>query len=121
MGQRWTEASTILATTLIDAGSASYSAVIAAFNSLQSASIEMTISTASMVVITQQCSMDGITWNDPVNATLTAAGAVYNALNAASPVFVAFTPIVSPYLRLKVVPAAKTDISLKCAVQGDRA
>lgn len=53
--------------------------------------------------ITQQCSFDNVNWYDPVVAAGTATGAVCTATAATTGTYIVYTPILSPYVRFKVV------------------
>lgn len=68
---------------------------------------------ASNVTISQQTSVLGSTWHDPVDNAGAALGVVATALTStASGVYVQFSPVVARYNRFKVVAAAASTVSL---------
>jgi len=58
----------------------------------------------SSVTITQQCSLDNVTFYDPTDADGTALGEVAAALTADR--YTQFSPVIAPFIRFKVVAAA---------------
>jgi len=121
MGQRWMDATTVLGATAIDAGSTSYSVALGALNAIGSyGALQITSTATGGIVITQQVSVDGATWIDPTNATMAAAGAVYNSVATVLNMYIPFTPVVAPYIRFKVVPVQTNTITLKYVNQGER-
>lgn len=61
------------------------------------------VSTAGSITITQQCSLDNITWYDPVNASGSAVGSVASAFTVSAGTYISFTVVQSPFIRFKVV------------------
>jgi hypothetical protein len=58
---------------------------------------------AATTTITQQCSIDNVTWYDPKSTAGAALGAIITAVAVAStPIYVVFTPIIAPYVRFVV-------------------
>ena len=77
------------------------------------------ISTAGDITITQQCSLDDVTWYDPETAS-GAAGAVENAITVTSAAgrYLSFTPVLCDYIRFKVAQGtggvtATTNVTLE--------
>lgn len=72
-------------------------------------------STAGQVAISQQCSMDDVTWYDPVNASAAALGSVVAAQTVTTGVYISYTPVIADYIRYKIIEAdvAATAVSLK--------
>lgn len=69
--------------------------------------------TSPSVTITQQTSIAGTTWHDPVNAAGSALGAVLTAgTGTAIGIYVQFSPVVAPYSRFKIVAAADSTVSI---------
>ena len=73
------------------------------------------VSSAGSLTVTQQCGLteDG-TFYDPVNAANSALGAVCAAGFTVGSRFINLTPVVAPWLRLKMIEAnvAATDVDL---------
>ena len=61
------------------------------------------VSTAGSITVTQQCSMDGVTFYDAVNAGGDAQGAVAATVTVTTGRYVEYTPTLAPYIRYKVV------------------
>jgi hypothetical protein len=72
------------------------------------------ISTAGSITVTQQCSLDNVTWYDPENAA-GAVGAVENAITVTTGRYLSFTPVLCDWIRFKVVEAnvAATSVTLE--------
>jgi len=72
------------------------------------------ISTAGSITVTQQCSLDDVTWYDPETAA-GAAGAVENAITVTTGRYLSFTPVLCDYIRFKVVQSggATTNVTLE--------
>jgi hypothetical protein len=77
------------------------------------AAIEVKANTAT-VTITQQCSVDGVTWYDPVDQTGTALGAIATAL--ATTAYIEFSPVVTIWVRLKYAPTGSGSITVNLVV-----
>jgi hypothetical protein len=77
------------------------------------------ISTAGTVTITQQCSLDDITWYDPINNAGVALGVVCTAKTVTTGIYVAYSPVATPYVRFKVVETntAQTSVTVKLLFQ----
>jgi hypothetical protein len=60
-------------------------------------------STAGSITITQQVSLDGKTWLDPVDNAGNSLGSVYSALTVTTGKYIVFTPVMAPYIRFKLV------------------
>jgi hypothetical protein len=74
------------------------------------------VSTAGSITVTQQCSLDKVTWFDPETAS-GAAGAVEDGITVTTGRYLSFTPVLCEYIRFKVVAtsAAETAVSLELA------
>jgi hypothetical protein len=72
------------------------------------------ISTAGSITVTQQCSLDDVTWYDPTNEA-GAVGAVENTITVPPGRYLSFTPVMCPFIRFKVVEAnvAATTVTLE--------
>jgi hypothetical protein len=73
------------------------------------------ISTAGSITVTQQCSWDNITFYDPTDASGTAVGSVKAAQTVTTGIYIAFTPVLAPYARFKIVEgnSAATAVTLR--------
>ena len=61
------------------------------------------ISTAGSVTITQQCSLDGVTFYDPVDTAGTALGQVVAAQTVTTGIYVVPDVVLAPFIRYKIV------------------
>lgn len=61
------------------------------------------ISTAGSVTITQQCSLDGTTFYDPVDTAGTALGQVVAAQTVTTGIYVVPDVVLAPFIRYKIV------------------
>lgn len=77
------------------------------------------ISTAGTVTVTQQCSLDDITWYDPISPAGTALGTLCTAKAATTGALISYSPVLTPYIRFKVVETntAPTVVTLKLIFQ----
>ena len=64
--------------------------------------ILVTIAGTTSITITQQCSLDGITFYDPTDASGNALGAVI-ATSGAATKYISYSPVLANYIRYKVV------------------
>jgi len=64
------------------------------------------------LAISQQCSLDDVTFYDPVNASAAALGSVATAQAATAGVYISYTPVIAPYIRFKIVAANTNDTVL---------
>ena len=64
--------------------------------------VTIAVAGATGITITQQCSVDGTHWYDPVDPDDTAMGEVTTAA-AATTKYVQFSPVLAPYIRFKIV------------------
>jgi len=71
--------------------------------------------TAGTITVSQQCSVDGETWYDPVDTAGGALGIVATALGVTTGRYVPYSPILSEYIRFKVVEAnvAATTVTIR--------
>jgi len=60
------------------------------------------ISTAGSITVTQQCSIDDLTWYDPETSS-GAVGAVEDAITVTTGRYISYTPVMAPFIRYKVV------------------
>ena len=71
------------------------------------------VSTAGTLAISQQCSLNDVDWYDPVNTSDSALGVVKAAQTVTTGVYVVFTPVISKYIRFKVIEStAETVVTL---------
>lgn len=78
-------------------------------------------STAGTVTITQQCSVDGITFYDPVDASNAALGAVAAGMTVGSR-YVQPNPVLAAYARYKIVEtggAAGSTVTVLPVIHGE--
>lgn len=61
------------------------------------------ISTAGSITVTQQCSIDGTTFYDPVDTSATALGQVVAVQTVTTGVYVVPDVVLAPYIRYKIV------------------
>lgn len=73
-------------------------------------------STAGSVTISQQCSLDNVTFYDPEDTSGGALGVVRSALTVTTGKYVPFTPVLATWTRFKIVEGnvAATAVTLKC-------
>jgi len=73
------------------------------------------VSTAGSITVTQQCSWDNLTWFDPTDTAGTALGAIRATLTVTTGVYIAFTPVLTPFIRFKVIEGgiAATTITVR--------
>lgn len=71
------------------------------------------VSTAGTLAISQQCSVNDVDWYDPVNTSDSALGVVKAAQTVSTGVYVVFTPVLSKFIRFKLIESsAETVVSL---------
>ena len=72
-------------------------------------------STAGQITVSQQVSLDGEKWYDPVNSAGAAIGQVVSGQTVTTGRWIAFNPVMAPYIRFKIVEAnvAATTVALK--------
>lgn len=71
------------------------------------------VSTAGRITITQQCSDDNVNWYAPVDTANGALGVIRNLQTVTPGLYVAFSPVLTEWMRFKVVEnLAKTYVSL---------
>ncbi len=70
-------------------------------------------STAGSIAISQQCSLDGDSWYDPI-ASGAAVGIVGTGITVTTGLYITYTPVLTDYIRFKVVEAniAETIVTL---------
>lgn len=71
------------------------------------------VSTAGTLAISQQCSLDNVNWYDPVDTAASALGVIKAAQTVTTGTYVAFSPVLAEWMRIKVVEStAPTTVSL---------
>jgi len=72
------------------------------------------VSTAGSITVTQQCSIDDVTFFDP-ETSAGAAGAVEDTITVTTGRYLSFTPVMAPFTRFKVVEgnSAPTVVTLE--------
>jgi len=73
------------------------------------------ISTAGSITVSQQISMDNVTFYDPVDTSGTPLGVLATDQTVTTGKYIAFTPVLCPYTRFKIVAAdsAATVLTIK--------
>jgi hypothetical protein len=61
------------------------------------------VNTAGSLTISQQCSFDQKNWYDPTDSTGGSLGVVSGYLSPTTGVYIPFTPVLSPYIKFKVI------------------
>lgn len=74
----------------------------------------LVVSTAGSITVIQQCSLDNVTYYSPVNASGTVIGTVCTALTVTTGTYIAYSPVLAPYVRFVVTEnnSAATKVSL---------
>lgn len=75
-------------------------------------SVFIQLAGSSSVTVTEQASVDGTTFYDPVDNTGTAVGAVATTLTTTTGVFIVYAPVLTLHNRLKVVAGAASTVTL---------
>lgn len=77
------------------------------------------VTTAGSITVSQQCSTNNKDWYDPVDATGAAVGVVTTAEGVTTGKWIVYTPVMSEYIRFKVVEnnTAATTVTIKIIVQ----
>ena len=127
MGQRWQESKVVLTNQSIDPGSTAYSLVLAAFNMSNSGDdmqlpvlFQIAAGVTGAFTITEQCSLDGVNFFNPTNATSVAQGIVLQGNLIATAAYLTYTPVSAPYIRFKVVSTPAATVSMSVLYSGDR-
>jgi hypothetical protein len=78
-------------------------------------------STAGSITVTQQVSKDNKFWYNPVDNTNTAVGVIATAAGVTTGRWVAYSPVLAPYVRFRIVEnnVAATDVALSLVFQED--
>jgi hypothetical protein len=127
MGQMWQEIKTLLNAQSISPGSTVYSDVLAAFNSwITPADFSLpvllkTTGATGAFTITQQCSVDNVSWQDPTNSTAVAQAVAMTGRTTSTATWLVYAAVPSPYIRFKVVSTPAATVSLYVVLFGDRA
>jgi hypothetical protein len=121
MGQRWLSATQVMSAQNIFAGSTGYSVSVNQLNQVGAyAALQIAMSPTTGLTINHQCSIDGITFWTPTNATAVTAGNILaTGVTTATATYVTFTPVVAPYVRYSVVPIASSTVTLSVVLQGE--
>ncbi|MDP2366078.1 MAG: hypothetical protein Q8M94_20195, partial [Ignavibacteria bacterium] len=83
------------------------------FRQCAGSAILLIISTAGTLAISQQCSNDNVNWYNPVDTAGGALGVVKAAQTVTPGVYVVFTPVLSEWVRFKVIEStAETVVTL---------
>jgi len=80
------------------------------------------ISTAGSITVSQQCSLDNVTWYDPVNASASALGTVGTAVTVTTGTYIAYTVVLAPFIRYKIVEdgTGATAVTIKLQYRFER-
>lgn len=76
-------------------------------------------STAGSVTVTQQCSLNGTDWYDPISSVGGALGVVCTAQGVTTGIYVEYSAVPSPHIRFKVIEggAADTTVTIRLIFQ----
>ena len=82
----------------------------------------LVVSTAGTVTISQQVSLDNVTFYDPVDSAGSALGVICTAKAVTAGSYIAINPVVAPYSRFKVTETntAATIVSLTVTFRASR-
>lgn len=109
---------TALSNISVSQSGTSYSEAIETKKSTGFSAMLITVAGSGSVTITQQCSLDGVTFYDAVKYDGTAIGQVISSMLVGSK-YVQFAPVLAPFLRFKVVEdgISTATVTLKPAYQ----
>lgn len=62
----------------------------------------LVVSTAGSIAISQQCSLDGNNWYDPI-ASGAVVGIIGTGITVTTGLYITYTPVLTDYVRFKVV------------------
>lgn len=97
-----TQTKTMASALAVTKAGTSYSSVLSAGDLAGHIGIRL-ITTAGSITVTQQCSLDGTTFYDPVDTSATALGQVVAAQTVTTGVYVVPDVVLAPYMRYKIV------------------
>lgn len=91
------------------------------FNKCSGDASVLIATTAGSITVTQQVSFDKISWFDPVDDTAAALGTIAAALTVNTGRWVAYSPVLAPYARFKIVEGnvAATTVTVTTLFQED--
>ena len=118
----WAEIDSVMTAQAIDAGSTSYSTVIGQLNQSGFAAVQLTSTATGTFTITQQASIDGANFYNPIDQNGVGIGSVLSSASALVVLtsYIQFSPVLAPYVRLSVVPTQANTVTLKYITQGDK-
>jgi len=97
-----TNTRTVASALAVGSGATVYSSVMAVQDLTGHLGI-LLVSTAGSITVTQQCSVDGATFYDPVDTDAAALGAVIATLTVTAGTYVIPKPVLAPFIRYKIV------------------
>lgn len=102
----------ILSATTVGNGATITSSVYPADFASGFSAVFIQLAGSSNVTITQQGSIDGVNFYNPIDASGNALGAVCTALTSTAGVYVQFSPVVSIFNRLSILAGAASTVSM---------
>lgn len=82
--------------------------------------ILISLSGTPNVTVTQQCSIAGSVWHDPISSSGSALGAILTAGTSTVSYYIQFAPVIAPYNRIKIVAAADSTVNSVTIVQSEQ-
>lgn len=115
-----TQVKTMSSAQAVSKNATAYSSVLAADDLAGHIGIRL-ISTAGSITVTQQCSLDGTTFYDPVDTVGNALGQVVATQTVTTGVYVVPDVVLAPYIRYKIVEGnvAATAVTLNLVTLRD--
>lgn len=106
----------VLSTTTLANAATIYSNTYPAESTTGFSACLIVLSGSSNVTVTQESSIDGMTFYAPVTSAGSALGAVATALTASAGVYVQFSPVIARFNRLKVVAGAASTVAMSMVI-----
>jgi hypothetical protein len=112
---------TVFSAQELGGGTVAYSSALGASNLIPDyAAIQLTLSATGIITITQQCSLDGSSWQDPTSSTAAALGSILTGVTRALITYIPFTPVIAPYVRLVLTTSVTIpSVAVKVVTSGD--
>ena len=122
MGQRLIDVKTVYSAQEIGGGTIAYSSLINSYSLIPDyAALQLKMTTTATLTIAQQVSLDGEIWQDPTTSTSVASGFILTGFTNATGAYIAFTPVIAPYLRLKLTALTTVaSATIKVVIAGNR-
>ena len=121
---RWMDVATVFSTQELGGATDAYSDAIISKNLIPDyAALELTVSATGTITITQQASVDGANWQDPLSSTsvaLTANSILQGVYRGGLIGYIPFVPVIAPYIRLKLSASTTiASVQVKAITSGD--